>query len=201
MLVSADAPSLSRRAIVRLRSGLLLTIRAVATRDAAALQNYVRALSAASRYARMLGATSELPPSELQAILHPIDADHVALVATLMIDGVERIVGEARLFHDPETERVELALSVDDRWQKQGLGLALFDDLQRRAAEIGPVDLFGDTLRTNAAMIGLARRSGFALLATPGDWRLTRFQKHIDRSGILPSRLPISADPIGRLAL
>ncbi|MDB5548197.1 MAG: family acetyltransferase [Tardiphaga sp.] len=65
MLVSAEAPSLSRRAIVRLRSGLLLTIRAVATRDAAALQNYVRALSAASRYARMLGATSELPPSEL----------------------------------------------------------------------------------------------------------------------------------------
>jgi hypothetical protein len=29
-------------------------------------------------------------------------------------------------------------------------------------------------------MIGLARRSGFAFANSPGDWKLVRFEKHID---------------------
>ena len=40
--------------------------------------------------------------------------------------------------------------------------------------------LVGDTLRSNDVMIGLARKAGFAFAASPGDWKLVRFEKHID---------------------
>ena len=39
--------------------------------------------------------------------------------------------------------------------------------------------MFGDTLRSNEAMIGLARKSGYAFANSPGDWKLVRFQKQI----------------------
>lgn len=167
-----------------LPGGLALTVRPVAEADAGAVQGYFRALSAPSRYSRMLGAVSELPPVELDRVVHG-DIDHPSLLVTWVVEGREQIVAEARLAHDVSADTVEVSLSVDDRWQGRGLGRALFDHLQRRAARFGPVDLFGDTLRSNDAMIGLARRAGFALIPTPGDWRLVRFHKRID--GGLPS--------------
>ena len=39
--------------------------------------------------------------------------------------------------------------------------------------------MFGDTLRSNDTMIALARKAGYAFTNTPGDWKLTRFQKQI----------------------
>ena len=40
--------------------------------------------------------------------------------------------------------------------------------------------MFGDTLRSNDAMIGLARKSGFAFANNPNDWKLVRFVKEIN---------------------
>ena len=52
-------------------------------------------------------------------------------------------------------------------------------NLECRAASFGATRLFGDTLRANDAMIALARKAGYAFTNTPGDWKLTRFQKQI----------------------
>jgi hypothetical protein len=40
--------------------------------------------------------------------------------------------------------------------------------------------MFGDTLRSNDVMMGLARKSGFAFTRHPDDWKLVRFEKRID---------------------
>ena len=40
--------------------------------------------------------------------------------------------------------------------------------------------MFGDTLRSNEAMISLARKSGYAFTRHPDDWKLVRFEKPID---------------------
>ena len=186
MLDVLAKPSISDRETLHVRGVVDLIVRPVVEADALRIQDYIRGLSAKSRYSRMLGAASELPPGELDRVLHG-DFDHPSLLVTAMIDGREQIVAEARLAHDADADTVEISLSVDDRWQKQGVGRALFDHLQDRAARFGVVDLFGDTLRSNEAMIGLARKSGFALIPTPGDWRLVRFHKRID--GALP--LPV----------
>jgi GNAT superfamily N-acetyltransferase len=169
-------------------------VRFVEPRDAEALQNYFRSLSTRSRYNRFLGATNELPPSLLEDFIHIGDADRFSVVATMLVDGRETIVGEARYAFDADTASIEFGLSIDDRWQGHGIGKALLKNLECRAASFGAERLFGDTLRSNDAMIALARKSGYALSNTPGDWRLTRFRKEIpNQVHVGPQEIPCAS--------
>jgi GNAT superfamily N-acetyltransferase len=176
--------------ILRLRTGQSLTVRFVEPGDADALQAYFRSLSVRSRYNRFLGAMSELPPVELDHFIHAGEGDRFSVIATVTIHGFETIVGEARYAFDARNESFEFGLSVDDRWQGHGIGAALLGNLQCRAAALGASRLFGDTLRSNDVMIGLARKSGFAFTRSPGDWKLVRFEKHVD---LAPQEIPCAS--------
>jgi GNAT superfamily N-acetyltransferase len=107
-----------------------------------------------------------------------------------MIDGIETIVGEARYGFESDTGSFEFGLSIDDRWQGQGIGSALLRNLQCRAAALGARHMFGDTLRSNDAMIALARKSSFAFGRNPDDWKLVRFEKLID---VAPQDIPCAS--------
>jgi RimJ/RimL family protein N-acetyltransferase len=176
--------------ILRLRSGKSLTVRFVEPGDADALQAYFRSLTVHSRYNRFLGAMSELPRTLLDHFIHAGEDDNFSVIATMTIDGHETIVGEARYAFHADTDRFEFGLSIDDRWQGQGIGSALLGNLECRAAAFGSGRLFGDTLRSNEAMIALARKSGFAFTHNPDDWKLVRFEKHID---IAPQEIPCAS--------
>src|SRR6202171_4856135 len=176
--------------ILRLRTGKSLTVRFVEPRDADTLQGYFRSLSVRSRYNRFLGAMSELPQTELDHFIHVGEGDGFSVIAAITIDGIESIVGEARYAFDADTASFEFGLSIDDRWQGQGVGSALLRNLECRAAAFGAQHLFGDTLRSNDVMIGLARKSGFAFRPSPGDWKLVRFEKHID---LAPQEIPCAS--------
>jgi GNAT superfamily N-acetyltransferase len=176
--------------VLRWRSGNAVTVRFVEPRDAEALQNYFRSLTTRSRYNRFLGAASELPPSLLNDFIHVGEADRFSVIATMLVDGYETIVGESRYAFNADTASIEFGLSIDDRWQGHGIGRALLQNLECRAASFGATRLFGDTLRSNDAMIGLARKAGYALANTPGDWKLTRFQKAIH---VEPQEIPCAS--------
>jgi RimJ/RimL family protein N-acetyltransferase len=176
--------------ILRLSTGKSLTVRFVEPRDAEALQGYFRALSVRSRYNRFLGAISELPHAELDHFIHAGEHDRFSVIALMTIDGLETIVGEARYGFESDIGSFEFGLSIDDRWQGQGIGTALLRNLECRAAAIGAERLFGDTLRSNDVMMGLARKSGFAFTRNPDDWKLVRFEKHID---LAPQEVPCAS--------
>ncbi len=176
--------------VLRTRSGDVVTVRFVESRDAGALQNYFRSLSANSRYRRFLGAASELPPSLLQEFIHVGEGNRFSVIATMPIEGRETIVGEARYAFDGDAASIEFGLSIDDRWQGHGIGRALLKNIECRAASLGATRLFGDTLRSNDAMIGLARKAGYAFANIPADWKLTRFQKEIP---VEPQEIPCAS--------
>jgi GNAT superfamily N-acetyltransferase len=176
--------------ILRSRDGKPITVRFVEPDDAEALQGYFRALSVRSRYNRFLGAMSELPKSQLDHFIHAGEDDRFSVIAVMTVDGNETIVGEARYGFEPDTARFEFGLSIDDRWQGHGIGSALLSNLECRAAALRANRLFGDTLRSNDGMIGLARKSGFAFMPSPGDWKLVRFEKHIDTA---PQEIPCAS--------
>jgi GNAT superfamily N-acetyltransferase len=176
--------------ILRLRNGKPLTVRFVEPRDAEALQNYFRSLSVGSRYNRFLGAMRELPQSQLGHFVHPGEDDRFSVIALTTTDGFETIIGEARYGFEADTAGFEFGLSIDDRWQGQGIGSALLRNLECRAAAFGAERVFGDTLRSNHVMLGLARKSGFAFAPTPNDWKLVRFEKHIS---IAPKDVPCAS--------
>lgn len=176
--------------LLRSRHGEPVTVRFVEPRDAEALQNYFRGLTSRSRYNRFLGAISQLPPALLDRFIHVGEADQFSVLATMKVDGIETIVGEARYAFDADTSSFEFGLSVDDRWQGHGIGQALLKNLECRAAAFGAERLFGDTLRANAAMISLARKAGYAFTNSPGDWKLVRFEKLIE---LAPHDIPCAS--------
>jgi GNAT superfamily N-acetyltransferase len=165
---------------LRLRDGKTLTVRFVGADEGEALQRYFRQLSMQSRHSRFLGAMSELSARELGHFIHVGENDRFSVVAVMMIEGREIIVGEARYGFDSATASFEFGISIDDRWQGQGIGSALLGNLECRAAALGARRMFGDTLRSNEAMISLARKLGFAFTRHPDDWKLARFEKPVD---------------------
>jgi RimJ/RimL family protein N-acetyltransferase len=176
--------------VLRSRGGHVVTLRFVEPRDAEELQNYFRSLSIRSRYNRFLGALRELPNNLLADFIHVGEAERFSVIATVVIDGFETIIGEARYAFHSETASIEFGLSIDDRWQGQGIGKAILKNLECRAASLGAERLFGDTLRSNGAMIDLARKSGYAFTMSPGDWRLVRFERHLD---VRPQEIPCAS--------
>src|SRR5579863_10287313 len=176
--------------VVRLRSGKTLAVRFVEPRDAAALQHYFRSLSVRSRYNRFLGAMRELPKTLLDHFIHVGELDQFSVIAVMVVDGVETIVGEARYGFEAATASFEFGISIDDRWQGHGIGSALLRNLECRAAAFGARRVFGDTLRSNDVMMGLARKSGFAFMRHPDDWKLVRFEKHIEA---VPQEIPCAS--------
>jgi GNAT superfamily N-acetyltransferase len=175
---------------LRLRNGKMLTVRFAAPDDAETLQRYFRLLSVRSRYNRFLGAVSELSASELDHFTHAGEDDRFSVLAVMTVGGRETVVGEARYGFDAATASFEFGISIDDRWQGHGIGKVLLGNLECRAAALGAVRMFGDTLRSNAAMTALARKSGFAFARHPDDWKLVRFEKHID---IAPAEIPCAS--------
>jgi RimJ/RimL family protein N-acetyltransferase len=175
---------------LRSRSGEPVTVRFVEPGDAEELQNYFRSLTTRSRYNRFLGAMRELPKNLLDSFIHVGEAEQFTVVATMMVDGFETIVGEARYAFYADSSSIEFGLSIDDRWQGQGIGKALLKNIECRAASFGAERLFADTLRSNDAMISLARKSGYAFTNSPGDWKLVRFEKHLD---VKPQDIPCAS--------
>src|ERR1700675_528112 len=98
--------------VLRLRSGKTLAVRFVEPDDAEALQGYFRALSVRSRYNRFLGAMSELPRTELDHFIHVAERDRFSVMAVMVIDGIETIVGEARYGFEADTASFEFGVSI-----------------------------------------------------------------------------------------
>ena len=175
---------------LRTRDGEAVNLRFVVPGDTDELQHYFRSLTTRSRYNRFFGAISELPKGLLSEFLDIGTRERFSVVATKLIDGFETIIAEARYAFHAETATLEFGLSVDDRWQRHGIATALMKNLECRAVALGADHMFGDTLRSNETMISLARKSGFAFVNHPDDWKLVRFDKEIH---VAPQDIPCAS--------
>ena len=172
--------------VLRLRNGQSLTVRFVEPADIGPLSDYFHALSRRSNYNRFLGAMHDLPEREIATILATGEANRFAVIGEVNVDGVTRIVAEARYAWHPEHDVAEFGLSVADGWQGLGVGSALLKNLECRTAALGATRLVGDTLRTNDEMQGLARKLGYAFTHSPEGWNLVRVQKEIYAAEEIP---------------
>ena len=122
------------------------------------MQTYVRGLFGQSRDNRFLGAADELPASELARAFAANGRDTLTLLLTSTVEGRETLVGETRMALSCAERAGEFSMSIADDWQHVGVGSALLQEIERKAAADGIELIFGDTLRTNEGMIGLCAR-------------------------------------------
>ena len=178
--------------MVQVADGTRVTIRPTLPQDVELQREFFRSLSAEGRYGRFMTRLNELPETLAERFTSIDYRSHLALLAEVFESGRETMIGEARYVVDARaTETCEFAIAVADDWQASGIARALLDRLERQATLSGIRSMVADTLLTNAAMIGLARRLGYAVRLRREDPELARLEKHLN-----PSAAPLSVQPL-----
>ena len=159
--------------------GAVVTVRPIRREDAALEAEFVRGLSAESRYQRFIETLNELPPGELNYLTDVDQVRHVALVATVERQGREAIAGVARYIADASGAGCEFSIVVGDDWQGSGLAGVLMHELTRVARARGLRTMEGLVLATNTRMLKFVRRLGFAHRRDPGDRETVRVVREL----------------------
>lgn len=141
-----------------LRSGQRVEIRAQRVSDRALLREALVNLSEEARYRRFFAPKRSFTPKEVDFYLNIDFVNHVALV--VVMDGT--IVGGARYIVS-EPGRAEVAFSVDDSHQGQGIASALMRHLVAIARDAGLNELVAEVLPGNAPMLKVFERSGLSM--------------------------------------
>jgi acetyltransferase len=156
------------------KDGLTVTIRPIRPEDAEMEQEFVRKLSAETKYYRFMNTLRELSPAQLVRLTQ-IDYDReIAFVALTEVEGVEDEVGVARYAMNPDGESCEFAIVVSDTWQGKGLARRLMGVIIDTARSRGIKYMNGDFLAENRRMIQFVTSLGFVLSPHPEDSGLKR---------------------------
>ncbi|HZR12216.1 MAG TPA: GNAT family N-acetyltransferase [Acidimicrobiia bacterium] len=114
-----------------------VAMRPVQPCDEAALVAMFERCSPASRYARFLSPVQRMPARHLHDVLHP-DGTRWSWVACDRRDGT--VVALSSLFRGRGSSG-EVALLVEDAWQRHGIGTALLELAAARACDVA-IDTF-----------------------------------------------------------
>lgn len=153
---------------VILRDGTSIRVRAIRPDDKQRLLDHFNSLSERSVYFRFFSAKKRLTDEELVRFTEPDFVTHVALVATLLEQNHERIIGVGRYIVPPggSPHRAEVAFAVADRYQGRGVGTALLEHLASIARELGVTEFEANVLGENNQMLEVFARSGFRVART-----------------------------------
>jgi len=147
-----------------LNDGTRVVIRPIRADDKDLLRDVLERLSPRSRYHRFAMVVRELSVLELAYLTEVDNANHVAWLATEMVDERERAVGVARYVRsDYEPEVGEVAVTVADSYQGRGLGKLLLGRLADSARTNGVQRFLGYVCCDNTPILGLAREFGACL--------------------------------------
>ena len=157
------------RAIERLRDGTEVTVRAIRADDKERLLKAFRALERQSVYTRFFTAKSELTAEDLRRLTEVDHRRDVALVAILE----ETIIAGGRYLSTGTS--AEIAFTVEEDFQRQGLASRLLRHLAHIARANGIARFEACVLAENGSMLGVFRRSGLPMRQerAGGEWRVT----------------------------
>ena len=125
-------------------------------------ESYLRAferLSPETRYARFAGAKPALSSAEVRYLVEVDHHAHEALVAYDRDGDVAAVGRYVGLSDDPTT--AEVAITVADHWQGQGLGPRLLELIVCRAREEGFSRLVATVLPGNRRAVRALAKAGF----------------------------------------
>ena len=160
---------------ITLESGLKLFVRPIRPSDRETLHAFFHSLSPETRYRRFMGHCAELSPAML-TYLTEIDGDsHIALVAFAtttfaglrggLRGGLKRrpkpILAVARIVRLPDDPKMaEVAVTIADHLQGQGVGTVLLRILVEAAAERGIDEVGAHVLDDNVRMKRILAKNG-----------------------------------------
>ncbi len=171
----------------QLPDGSPLLFRPLERSDAGIIAEAFKHLSPASRYTRFFQQISELSQAQLRYLTEVDQVDHVAWVAGRPGDPGEGIgiVRWIRLKEDPAI--AEVAVTVIDEYQKNGIGRTLLMVAGKSAREHGIERFRAWVIGENRATLHMLETMG----GIPGRWE----------GGVLQVDVPLPPDPGAMLEL
>jgi acetyl coenzyme A synthetase (ADP forming)-like protein len=155
----ADYPSHLETDVV-LRDGRTVHVRPARPEDRDALEDYFIALSEESRRLRFWGPVVNVREQATNAV--EIDyVDHLTVLAFAGAD-LSEVVGGAQYIRAGQS-RAEIAMSVSDELQGQGLASILIEHLAEAASAQGIGFFYAEVLPENHRMIDVFRGTGFQI--------------------------------------
>jgi len=143
----------AQRSVLRMDSGLVLTVRQAAAADVPAMVAMHGRCSARSRRSRYLSGGNVPSSTDLRRMVH---RRHGRTLVAEHPDG--SVVATANLMRDGDS--AEAALLVEDSWQRKGIGTVLLRGLTSLP---GDRHTYAVTEQSNAPMLGLLRHAGAEL--------------------------------------
>lgn len=131
-----------------------LTVREIHLGDVDRLQRMFTRLSPDTVYRRFF---SNVNQPRRSALIWLTAVDHVRREALVALDGDE-IVAVARYDSRPGSTTAEIAVTVEDAWQHQGIGGRLTKRLAGRAVDRGIESFVATVLADNRPALGLLRK-------------------------------------------
>jgi RimJ/RimL family protein N-acetyltransferase len=151
-------------AIETLRNGKRVEIRALRPQDREGMLAAVSRTSSDSLYRRFFAVRRHFTETEESFYLNTDFVSHVALVALTEENGQPIIVGGGR-YVVAEPGQAEVAFTVVDKYQGQGIGAALLRHLTAIARQAGLRELIAYVLPDNRAMLKVFEKSGLKYIA------------------------------------
>lgn len=146
-------------------------IRPIRITDEQMEAEFVRRLSPQAKHFRFLGGIKELSTADVKRLCD-VDGRHsMAFIATVDEDGVETEIGVSRYSSNSEEDTREMAVTVADAWQKEGLGKLLTEKLIEFAKDHGIRRLYSTDFAENLSMRTLAKELGMSAKRDPDDAR------------------------------
>lgn len=146
-----------------------ITIRPIRPTDVGLEAEFIERLSPATRRYRFLGGVRQLSPRMLKDFCE-VDFDQsAAFVAVTVENGKETEIGVVRYAPSSLDDVREMAITVVDEWQNQGVGTLLAQQLIDFAKSHGIKKLYSIDLADNTYMRQLADDLGMRAQRDPDD--------------------------------
>jgi ribosomal protein S18 acetylase RimI-like enzyme len=142
----------------KLKDGTPVVIRLIRPEDKDALKSAFKKLSPHSNYCRFLTPIVNLSQSQLKYLTDVDNKNHLALcVHDLSFNGVG-VARYVKIKNEPKT--AEIAITILDEYQNQGLGTKLLHLLIEAAFENGIRKFIGFVLEENSVMLEILKKFG-----------------------------------------
>lgn len=134
-------------------------IRPILPSDKEGLQEGLALLSSESRRQRFFSSRKDFTEKELEFFTEVDQKDHIAFVAIYKGDGGPPPAGSVRCIRDSQRpEFAELAITIVDRFQGQGLGTELLETLAHAAVAQNIKYFYGDFHTSNLKILKLLEK-------------------------------------------
>jgi GNAT superfamily N-acetyltransferase len=127
------------------------------------VRNLFYNLSQQTIYYRFMSAMKRIPRKQLEDFVFVDHRHEVAIVGTVPEASGEEIIAVGRYYLDPKSNTAEVAFTVQDDWQRKGIGTFLLQCLARIARRNGIKGFTAEVLAENVGMQKVFNQSNFRI--------------------------------------